>query len=508
MAVVGPDLRESRIRRLTIAAGAVLAMSTVAGSCRQGLNLDRNSGAETVLRVGVAQLSATNPLLGLRQLSQNLSLESLARTGENGRMQPWLAETWTLSPDGRLLTVTLRANVKFQNGSPLDASAIARLVPPAMRNFLGPLAEDVERIDTRGNSVEISLHEPSPLFTESLEALIVQPDSGIGTGPFAVVPNSTTEMRSNTDYYLGRVELAGIHVESYPSVRTAWAEMLRDRLDMLYEVGADALASMENSTTISKFTFTRRYQYLISLNAAAPALQSREIRRALSQAIDRTAVVNNALAGYGIASSGPIWPKYWALRNDLPRFEFDPQRAAEGLAQTGRKPMGPRKVRFSCLVPPDAVSERLALEVKRQLEAVGVEMALEAAPQEEIVQRMPKKQYEAALIELISGPTLLRPYLVWRSKSPLNWGDFGNATVDAALERVRHATSGAPYADAVAGLQQAFMDDPPAIFLAWSVRARAVSKRFAVPPAEAGRDVLSTLRLWKPATGDPRASRN
>ena len=38
------------------------------------------------------------------------------------------------------------------------------------------------------------------------------------------------------------------------------------------------------------------------------------------------------------------------------------------------------------------------------------------------------------------------------------------------------------------------MDDPPAIFLAWSERARAVSNRFVVPPPEAGRDVLSTLR--------------
>ena len=43
------------------------------------------------------------------------------------------------------------------------------------------------------------------------------------------------------------------------------------------------------------------------------------------------------------------------------------------------------------------------------------------------------------------------------------------------------------------------MDDPPAIFLAWSERARAVSKRFDVPPPKPGRDILGTLRLWKPA---------
>jgi hypothetical protein len=41
------------------------------------------------------------------------------------------------------------------------------------------------------------------------------------------------------------------------------------------------------------------------------------------------------------------------------------------------------------------------------------------------------------------------------------------------------------------------VDDPPAIFLAWSERARAISTRFDVP-VEPGRDILSTLRLWRP----------
>ena len=53
------------------------------------------------------------------------------------------------------------------------------------------------------------------------------------------------------------------------------------------------------------------------------------------------------------------------------------------------------------------------------------------------------------------------------------------------------------------------IDDPPAIFLAWSERARAVSKRFVVPDAEPGRDILSTLRFWKPAEdAAARSSRN
>jgi hypothetical protein len=111
-------------------------------------------------------------------------------------------------------------------------------------------------------------------------------------------------------------------------------------------------------------------------------------------------------------------------------------------------------------------------------------------------------------MEAISGPTLFRPYVFWHSTGFLNWGHFGTATTDAALDRVRNAQSEPLYRDAVAGLQQTFMDDPPAIFLAWSQRARAVSRRFIVPAAEPGRDILSTLRLWKPVGDTKQASRN
>jgi hypothetical protein len=57
-------------------------------------------------------------------------------------------------------------------------------------------------------------------------------------------------------------------------------------------------------------------------------------------------------------------------------------------------------------------------------------------------------------------------------------------------------------------LQQTFLDDPPAVFLAWSERARAISRRFEVPPAEANRDILLTLRNWKPRNDNRLANRN
>jgi hypothetical protein len=96
------------------------------------------------------------------------------------------------------------------------------------------------------------------------------------------------------------------------------------------------------------------------------------------------------------------------------------------------------------------VNERLALVLKQQLAAVGVDMSVEEAPMDRVFEAMKSGRFEATLIEGISGPTLLRPYQLWHSNGTVNPGALGNVTVDAAFDRVRHAAS-TPNTQAVAG---------------------------------------------------------
>jgi peptide/nickel transport system substrate-binding protein len=273
--------------------------------------------------------------------------------------------------------------------------------------------------------------------------------------------------------------------------------MLRGNVDWLYDVDSDGLSGLERNSEVEMFKYVRHYQYAIAFNSEAPTLRSKEVRRALNFAIDRQALVQGALGGLGLPSTALIWPQHWAFRSELPTFDLDPRRAAATLK---------KGFQFSCLVPPEAVNERLALELKRQFAEIGVDMRVEEVTQDQIRERFKKRQYEAALIQALSGPTLFRPYLLWHSAGSRNPGGLGNPSVDGAFERVRRASSEDEYRQAVGGLQQAFVDDPPAIFLAWAGRARAVSKRFVVPPPESGRDILGTLRLWKPAGDAKQAS--
>jgi len=480
---------------------AIGAIATLTGAC-QSDRADRAERSGTVLRIGVGQLSATSQQNGLRQLAQIIAVEGLGRLTPEGRVEPWVADKWHLANGGRSLIVTLKSGVKFHDGSPVTAQEVASLIPPMLRSTLGSLAEDVDAIRAvDADSIEIAFRRPSPFLMESLEVQIKKPGPAIvATGPYVVAPNSATELRANGEYYLGRPQIADVQISAFPSVRAAWAELLRNRLDMLYEVGFDALDSLESSRSIAVFTYVRHYQYLLVLNNASPPLRDKTIRRALNMAVDRQELIRQALRGHGVPSTGPLSSRYWALPTEAPAFTIDMARAAGMLRG--------KRLQFTCLLGADQVDERMALELKRQFAAVGADMQLRAASQDAIYDAQRKGTFDAILTEAISGPTGLRPYQVWHSKSTIHPDNWGNATIDRALDRVRYAEDETAYRQAVAGMQQAFIEDPPAVFLAWSERARAISQRFLVPPLEAGRDPLATMRLWTPHPDQRFASRN
>jgi peptide/nickel transport system substrate-binding protein len=140
----------------------------------------------------------------------------------------------------------------------------------------------------------------------------------------------------------------------------------------------------------------------------------------------------------------------------------------------------------------------MALFVQQQLRAAGIDVRLELTTVDEGLARVSKGDFDAWLADVGIGPGFLRQNLFWHSGGPFNWGRYSNPRVDEALDAIRHASDESQYRSAVAAFQSAMVDDPPAIFLAWSERARAVSARFDVYQ-EPGRDILNTLRLWRPA---------
>lgn len=491
--------------RLWAAAAALLLVATA--RCASSGPAKSPSG-EVVLRVGVGDVAATNALAGMRALIQNLTGEGLVRIADDGRAEPRLADGWKLSADRLTLTVSLRHGTIFHDHSPVNASAISAALSNRLPRFMGPTFDDVDRIMATGeDEVQIQLKRPAPFLQEALELQVRKPGQpDTGTGPF-MVGNSRepNQLTANANYYLGRPTIDRVVVTAFPSVRASWADLLRDRIDMLYELNPETIEFLKDSSTVSVFSFTRPYQYVVVLNSRVPPLRSAAVRRALNAAIDRKALVRDALDGHGLPSSGPVWPHHWALGTNSPGFSYDPVAIDRDLATLPKTGDIKGRVHFTCLVQSDA--ERLGLVVKRQLELAGIDMDLQEVPSDQVAKALGNPSVDAVLLDVVSGPSIFRDYQIWHSRGALNLGLAGNAHLDAAFDRVRHAASDDDYRAAVQELQKTIVDDPPAIFLAWSERSRAVNRRFDVG-GDTGVDVMTTLRLWKPSANPAFARRN
>jgi len=406
-----------------------------------------------------------------------------------------------MAPDGQSLRIRLRPNVKFHDGSAVTTAIVAQVLQAKLPRVLGPAFKDVINIKAISDiEIDITQRRWSPFLVESLDIDIEKPDApGVGTGPFVATRNTADiVMNANDAYYLGPPSISRIVMRSYPTVRAAWAEMLRGQVDMLLEVGLDAIDSLEASSQIAVYKFPRNYAYIIALNTRTSTFHSRELRQALNTAIDRSALIEQALYGHGRPANGPVLPNHWAFRPDFPAFKYAPAAAA---ALSGGR------FHFKCILPEGAVFERIALTTAKQLAAVGVTMEVEALPLNQVVTRVTAGDFEAALLDAQIAPTMSREYQWWHTGGSYNLGAFSSPKVDATLDTIRYAGNDTEYAAAVLDFQRAILDDPPAVFLAWGERVRAVSRRFDVA-SEPDRDVLSSLRLWKPATDQHTAKRN
>jgi ABC-type transport system substrate-binding protein len=339
----------------------------------------------------------------------------------------------------------------------------------------------------------------------------------VGTGPFSVVSLSADELvlDANRHYNQGPPAVDRVVVRSYDALRTAWAEMMRGRLDFLFEVGPDSAEFLGDQRSIDVRAFVGPYANMLLLNSGRPALRPSLVRRALSLAVDRMALVQQGQKGHGAPATVPTWPNHWA-RGDTGRgVAYDPERAAALLieAQAGaHRPAGRAgapMLEFICLVPANfAIIERLALLVQRQLAEVDVRMRVESIPAEALNRRLGAGDFDAILLPFVSGPYASVPFRTWHSPgTSRRWNFWGyrSAAVDAALDAMREARDDTEFTRALRRFESAFEEDPPAIMLTWNETIQAVSHRFLVPDAAGGRDALhfiSRFTLRQPG-GEP-----
>jgi peptide/nickel transport system substrate-binding protein len=482
--------------RTALAAFGLIALAGCARGAAEG-----ETGA---LRIGAPTpvLQASAGALGLTYLRNALSRETLVAIAEDGRAVARVLDSWEVSADRLRWRLQLRSGVRFHDGTLLRAPDLA---PQVARQLEQATLGAVRSVTAEGDNVLlVTLHEPYSFLLEDLAVLTALRNSGgqtFGTGPYEATQQTADHLslRAVDGHYRGRPAIDRVDVRLFPDQRNAWSALMRDQVDMLYEVNRDSLEFIRGESGIRVATFPRPYVYLLGLNVDDPALADARVRQALDRAVNRDEFVRVAMAGEGEPAHGHVWPRHWTFDAKASAIDQDLSSSLELLDAAGlklRRNTGrmPARLRIHCLVYEPL--KEMGMVLQRQLAEIDVDLDLEVVPTSEFLDRITKGNFQSFVFEMASARGYKWPYQFWHSSTPYLKHGYGGA--DTILDAMRRAPDDAAFKAAAVAFQRRLHEDPPAIFLAWGRTSRAVSNRFEIPAGD--EDIYHTIARWKLAS--------
>ncbi|HQT82894.1 MAG: hypothetical protein B7W98_00615 [Parcubacteria group bacterium 20-58-5] len=491
-------------RILFYALALLLVIASIAGlsALEQSLliRVPAYGGGLTEGEVGSPQF--INPLLAISDADRDLSVltyAGLMGLSGTGSLVPVLAESYTTSADGKTYTFTLRPNAKFSDGTPVTAQDVvftvqkaqdAALKSPEYADWSGVSVSAVDQ-----HTVTFTLAKPYAPFL-GLTTLGILPSrlwqnisdgefpfstletSPVGAGPFRVAGISrdasgliqSVSLVANQNYVLGRPYLDGITFNFYSRSEDLANALLSGAVESAYDVPTKSVLTSPYARVFGVFW-----------NPSEKQVYARaEVRKALSLAIDRPAIVTSVLDGYATAVMGPVPPGGDIKQVPVPSSTNPTADAAAVLQSAGWtydgtarvwKNAGAKQTLESITIRTSNVPElkSVASAVKTDWEKLGIPVSIELYEPGDLSQNVIRpRKYEALLYgEVIGRDQDL--YAFWDSQEQndpgLNIALYANKTVDALLEDARSSSDPVKRTADLQKIEDTVAAEYPAAFL-------------------------------------------
>jgi peptide/nickel transport system substrate-binding protein len=400
--------------------------------------------------------------------------EGLTRIDGKGEVQPGLAASWTISPDGLAYTFKLHTGVKFHDGTPFDCSIVKfsyeRAAAPDSVNTQKGIFEPIVKTECPDPATAvITLIRPSGGFLFSIgfgEASMVAPNSvandktnPIGTGPFRFkrwVKGDRVELERNPDYWGTPAKLSAVTFRFVADPSAATAAVLAGDIDAFPLFPApEALDAIRKDPRFTVVVGTTEGKTIMSINNERKPFTDVRVRRALAYAIDRSALIE-ALGGFGKPIGShyiPGDPGYVDLTGAYP---YDPAKAKALLAEAGIKPGTEMVIKL----PPPGYARRGGEVIAAMLEQVGIKATLVPMEWAQWLDQIYKNSdFDLTIISHVE-PRDLDIYA--RDKYYFN---YHSAAYNDLFKRYTEATDPQLRLDLLEQLQRKLSEDEPNVFM-------------------------------------------
>jgi len=443
--------------------------------------------AQDTLRIAFADpVSSLDPQLNNNAGDRSVDMfffDLLVNNNDNA-LQPGLAESWRAT--GPLSwEFTIRQGVKWHDGAELTADDVlfsyqrAPNVPGSVASFAGYL-RTIDKMEVTGPySIRITTREPNPNLPLNLASVhIVSRHVGqgatsedyntgkalVGTGPFrfgSYTPGARVEMRRNDTYWGRRSIWAQVDYRyvSNPAARSA--ALLSGDVDVIDKVSVADVAKLKESPNVRVYAYPGLRAMLLQpsftegpnryiTGADGRPLERNPlldvlVRRALTMAINRTALAERLLQGTANAASQWMPEGTFGFNPAVKMAAFDPEAARALLAEAGY----PNGFNLVMHVPADryVAGSETAQAVAQMWSRIGVRTTLETLTWTIYSSRVNKGEFAMTMIAWGNGTgeasygllNILATQDAARGQGVSNWGHYSNKAVDRALDAATSA---------------------------------------------------------------------
>ncbi len=348
-----------------------------------------------------------------------LVYSTLTRLGPDGSVQPDLAESWTIAPDGRQVTLRLRP-AKFHNGEPLTSADVKftyeRILKPETKAVARAFFTDIDHVDAADPRTAVfHLKQPnvalltymahpnasvvSAKVTQAAQDDLSRKESAVGSGPFRLVewaPDNFMRFEAFRDFYVqGQPYLDGVRINIVPDEAGLVAALRTKAADMALIADARVAQTLARETGLTVDAKPSLNYHLLFLNTKRKPLDNVKVRQAIAYAIDRKQIIDTVALGSG-DPTGPIppaLPQYALPTSEYELYKRDVGKAKQLLQEAG---VGPVALTILTQTTEPVYAKDIAQIVQQQLGEAGITVTIELLEFGQWVQRWLKADFDVA----------------------------------------------------------------------------------------------------------------
>jgi peptide/nickel transport system substrate-binding protein len=341
----------------TVALAGGLAACSTSGT--PGSSASSTAGGGPTLTVDLSSYPASlDP--GLQYDTESYSVyrnifdQLLHRNPATEQVVPWLATSWK-QDNATTWTFTIRKGVKFANGEQLTAAdaafSIERILDPSFASQQEANFSAIASATGSGDTLTIKTKYPSPTLLTYLTTLSVVPEAyvkqvgnaafnlhPVGSGPYEFVssiPGSQVVVKRNPDYWGAKPQIASVVFRAVPDIATRIADLQSGEAEIADSITPDSVAQLKSAGLQALSAPTERVSYLAFNTIHGGATNSTTVRKAISEAINYSALINDLEKGYAAQVNSVATPLNFGYPKSLPDYTYDPAQAKQLIKQAG-----------------------------------------------------------------------------------------------------------------------------------------------------------------------------